>query len=110
MRRQIFVSLFVSIVLRDIVKVVSPDNESPLHLGADHPTSQDSSPDADISRERALLVNILTTDCFGGGLEAKADILVPALGNSEFSANSRFRILEKVLLLERLLNLFGHGT
>jgi hypothetical protein len=64
------------------VKVVPPDDEGSLHLGAYHSTSQDSPTYANVSGERALLVNVASVDGFIRGLEAKADVLVPAFGDS----------------------------
>jgi hypothetical protein len=92
-------------VFWNIVKVVPPDNESSLHLGADHPSSQDSSTDADVPREWAFLVNVVSIDRLIGSLEPKSNVLVPALGNSKLSPNSGLGILEKVLFLESFLDL-----
>ena len=51
-------SLFKSIVLLDVMKVISADNECPLHFQTLNNTSQDTTTDAHITSERAFLVNV----------------------------------------------------
>lgn len=58
--RDVSVSLLKSVVLLDVVKVVSPENNRSLHLLTLHNSRQDSSTDAHIASERALLVNVFT--------------------------------------------------
>ena len=50
--------LFESIVFLDIVKVVSPEDNSSLHLLALHNPCENSSADAHIASEWAFLVNV----------------------------------------------------
>jgi hypothetical protein len=50
------VSLLVSGVLWDEVKVLPADNEGTVHLGRHDGTSQDTATDGDQTGERALLV------------------------------------------------------
>lgn len=69
-------SLLVSIVLLDVVEIVSSDNNSVSHLvGNDH-CSEDLSSDADISSEWALFVDVVSLNGFLWGFEAKSDISV----------------------------------
>ena len=58
MYRNGFVSLLKSVVLFDVVKVVSPNDNGPLHLLALDDSRQNPPPDADITSERTLLVNV----------------------------------------------------
>ena len=51
-------SLLKSVVLLDVVKVVSPNDDGPLHLLALDNSRQDPPSDADITSERTLLVNV----------------------------------------------------
>lgn len=84
----ILVALLVAIVLAHIVQVVTTDDNSAFHLGADNSTSEDTSTDGDVSSERALLVDVSSSDGLLGSLEAKTDVLVPtgslALRNDAF--------------------------
>lgn len=43
--RHVTVSLFKSVVLSDVVKVVTPDDDSPLHLHFDNCTSENTTSD-----------------------------------------------------------------
>lgn len=61
--REILVSLLKTVVLLDVVEVVSSYDNCPLHLHALDNTSQDSTTDANIARERTLLVNVRSFYC-----------------------------------------------
>ena len=56
MRGKVLVSLLVSGVLGDEVKVFSTDDEGAVHLGRNDCTSQDTATDGDETGKRALLV------------------------------------------------------
>jgi hypothetical protein len=62
MSRYILVALLVTVVLGDVVEVVSPDNEGPVHLSGDDGTGQDTATDGDETSERAFLVYWITPD------------------------------------------------
>ena len=51
-------SLLESVVLLDVVEIVSPDDDSPLHLLALDNASQDPSANAHISSKWTLLVDV----------------------------------------------------
>lgn len=53
-------SLLKTVVLLDVVQVVTADDNGPLHLHFLHNTSQDATTNGYISCERALLVNVGT--------------------------------------------------
>lgn len=53
-------SLLESLILFDVMQVVSPDDNRPLHLLTLHNSSQDSASDAYIASKGAFLVNIRT--------------------------------------------------
>lgn len=82
-RRQVsgdvLVTLFVTVVLGDVVKVVATNNDGALHLGGDDNTSQDTALDVDFTNPGALLVNVGAVLGSLGGLEAVTNILEPAL-------------------------------
>ena len=69
------VTLFKSVVLGQIVEVVTTNNNSSLHLVGDDNTTENTTTDGDVASERALLVNVVTSDGSGRGLEAQTDIL-----------------------------------
>lgn len=80
MNRNVLVSLLVSVVLRDVVQVVSSDNDSTVHLGGYDGTSQNLTTDGDHTGEWALLVDVRTLNGSLWGLETQTDTLVPSLG------------------------------
>lgn len=101
----ILVALLVAIVLAHVVQVVTTDDDSAFHLGADNRTSENTSTDGDVSSEGALLVDISSSDGLLGSLEAKADVLVPtgsfALGNDAFIVEEDgFLLLEASVVLK----------
>ena len=53
---QVLVSLLVSGVLRDVVEVLSSDDDSSVHLGGNNGAGQDTAADGDETSEGALLV------------------------------------------------------
>ena len=53
-------SLLKTVVLFDVVEVVSSDDNGPLHLHALYNACQDSTTDTDIASEGTLLVNVCT--------------------------------------------------
>lgn len=61
------------------MQVVPPDDDRALHLGRHDDTREDTTTDRDVTGEGAFLVNVVTLDGLLGGLEAEADLLVPAL-------------------------------
>jgi hypothetical protein len=77
---KVLVSLFKTTVLLDVVKVVSSDNDSVLHLGGHDQTHKNSSSDGNVSGEGALLVNISSLDSGIRSLESKADVLYETHG------------------------------
>ena len=102
MSRDVLVTLFVTVVLGDVVKVVTTDNESTLHLGGNNNTSQDTTLDVNFTNERTLLVDVGTSLGFLGGLETVTDFLEPTL----VTLLSVLGVLEDTgLLLEGLFGL-----
>ena len=63
-------SLLISLVLSNIVKVVSSDNDGVLHLGRGHHSSDDSASDTDITSEGTFLIYISSTNSIIGGVES----------------------------------------
>ena len=73
---QVVVPLLESVVLLDIVEVVSAEDDGSGHLGGKHDTLEDSATDGHIGGEGALLVDVLSLDGRLRGLESEADLLV----------------------------------
>ena len=74
--RDIAMSLLVTVVFRDVVEIVSSDNNCSLHLGGDDDSLEDLASDGDLAGEGALLIDIVRLDSFFGGFEAESYILV----------------------------------
>ena len=68
-------SFLVSVVFGDIVEIITPDNNGPLHLSGDDNSLEDLSPDGNVAGEGTFLVNIFGFDGLFGGLESKSDVL-----------------------------------
>ncbi|KAH3678686.1 hypothetical protein OGATHE_000236 [Ogataea polymorpha] len=79
---EILVSLLVSVVFRDVVQVVSSDDDGSVHFGGHNSTGQNSTSDRDSTGERTLLVNVGTLNSGLRSLESQTDVLVPSLGSS----------------------------
>lgn len=69
-------TLLVTVVLGEEVKVITTEDDSALHLVGLDNTLEDTTADRDVGGERALLVNVVTNNSLLGGLEAKTDRLV----------------------------------
>ena len=52
------VSLFISVVFRNVVEVVSSDDDGPLHLGGDDNAFKDLSSDGNVAGEGTFLINV----------------------------------------------------
>ena len=68
-------SFFISIVFRDIVKIVSSDDNGSLHFGGDADAFQDSASDGDVAGEGAFLIDVSGFDGLFGSSEAESDVL-----------------------------------
>ena len=97
------VSLLETIVLLDVMKVVSANNNGSGHLGGNNHSSEDSTTDGNIASEWALLVDVSTVDGLLWSNETKADVLPPALGLLGSDTN-----WSGILSLESLLSLVSH--
>lgn len=96
MGSEVLVSLLVSVVLGDVVEVLSSDDDGSVHFGGDNLTSQDLASDRNVTNKGALLVNVVTGDGGRGGLESETDLLIPSLG---LSVDLGLGVLEDVRLL-----------
>ena len=60
MDRHVTMSLLKTVVLLDVMKVITTDDDSPLHLHLLDDTSKNSTTNGNITSEWALLVNVGT--------------------------------------------------
>lgn len=61
------VSLFKSVVFLYKVKIVPPDDQSPLHLQLLHHSCEDATSDGHVPREGAFLVYVISLYCLKNG-------------------------------------------
>lgn len=93
---KVLVTLLVSVVLGNVVEVVSSDDNGSVHLGRHNGSGENTATDGHQTGEGALLVNVRSLDGLRGGLEAQANVLVPSLG---LSADLGLGVLEDMGLL-----------
>ena len=104
----VLVALLEAVVLSDVVKVVSADDDGPLHLHFGHHARQDPPSNGDVTRKRAFLVNVGALDGLLWSLEAQTNVLVVSreLFFASFSKQDPLFILKDGrLLLVRTFNL-----
>ncbi len=77
----ILVSLFVPVVLWNVMQVVSSDDDSSVHLSRDNSTTEDSTSDRDQTGEWTLLVDVGSLNGGLRSLESQTNILVPSLSS-----------------------------
>jgi hypothetical protein len=73
--RDVPVALLETVVLLDVVEVVTAHDDRALHLGRDDDTTQDTTADADVAGERTLLVDVVALNSLLGRLETKTNVL-----------------------------------
>lgn len=106
MSGNVLVALLVTVVLGDVVEVFPADDDGPLHFVGDNNTGKDATTNVDGGGgEWALLVNVVAFNGFAGGLEAKSNILVPALDNGGLLSLDLGVLEDPELGLERFLGL-----
>ena len=71
-RGDILVALFITTVFRNVMKVVSSDDNSSLHFRGDTNTFQNTPTNRDIASERAFFVNIISFDSSFRSFKPKA--------------------------------------
>ena len=72
-------SLLESVVLLNVVQVVSANHDGALHFLLYHDALQDTASDRDQTGERTLLVDVVALDRIFRGLEAETDLPVEAV-------------------------------
>lgn len=69
------VSFFISVVFRDIVQVIPPHHNGPLHFGRNHNAFQYLAPDRYTAGEGAFLIDVFGFNSLFGCFESKSNIL-----------------------------------
>ena len=72
------VTLLIPVVLGDVVKVVTTDDDGALHLGGANDAGENATTDANIRSEGALLIDVSSLDGALRSAETKTDLLVEA--------------------------------
>jgi len=108
--RDVLVSLLITGVFGDVVKVFATDDDGTVHLGGNNGAGQDAASNGHKTGEGAFLVNIASLN---GGLwcaETQTDILIPSSPTLSdlLALGLRLGVDEDVrLLLERTFRLDG---
>jgi len=103
MDRHVAMSLLKTVVLLDVMEVITSDDNGPLHLHLLNDTGEDATTDGNVTSEWAFLVDVGSFDRLAGGLESETDItVVPQillhLGSFSVKEN-RGLLLERFLIL-----------
>jgi len=70
----VLVSLLETVVLLDVVKVITTNDDGVLHLVGLDLSLEDTATDGHVSGEGALLVNIVSVDGLLGGLDSETNV------------------------------------
>lgn len=98
----VLVSLFVTVILLDVVQVFTTNDNGAFHFGGNNLTSKNTSTDGYVTSEGAFLINVSSSDGFLGSLETQTDVLVPARTFTLWD-NALVVHEDGVLLLERFM-------
>ena len=99
MSRHVGVPLLESVVLLDVVQVISSEDDSSSHLVRKNDTLEDSASDRNIRGEWALLVNVRSGEGLLWGLEAKANLLGVSGDTSLLRGHGLLGVKENAVLL-----------
>ena len=92
------VSLLVSVVLGNVVKIISSDDNGSLHLCWDADTLEDSASDWDVAGEWAFLIDVGWFDGLFGGSESESDVFEVSDTWSGLFSEEFFSVQEDVFL------------
>lgn len=95
----ISVPFLISVVFWDVVKVITSNDDGPLHFGGNTDALKDLSPDGDAAGEGTFLINVLGFDGFLGSFEAKTDILEVSDSSGGLLGQQFLAIKEDIFLL-----------
>jgi hypothetical protein len=92
-------ALFESVVLSDEMEVITTDDDVVCHFVGDNDTLENSASDANVSGERALVVNVVAFHGLLGSLETKSNLLVESNTAACLFGNEFFGVKEDADLL-----------
>jgi hypothetical protein len=72
-------ALLITLVLLNVMEVISADNDGSVHLGALDTATKDTAADGDVTGEGAFLIDVITLDSLLGGLETETDGFIPSV-------------------------------
>jgi hypothetical protein len=78
-RIQVLVTTLISVVFRDVMQIISSEDDGAGHFGADDRAAQDPSSDAHITRKWAFMVDVRALDCLYRCFVAQPNCFVPSL-------------------------------
>lgn len=104
MSSQVTVSLLITIVLLNVVQIVTTDDNSAFHLVRNDNSSEDATTNRNAPSEGALLINVSTSNGLLRSLETKTNILVPT-GTLTLGDDALVVLEDGLLLLERTVGL-----
>jgi len=76
MSRDVGVTLLISVILGNVMQIITSHNNCSLHLGWNDDSLEDLSSNGDIGSEGAFLVDVVSFDSLLGSLEVESDVLV----------------------------------
>lgn len=100
MDRHILMSLFVAIVLFHVLQIISTNDNSAIHFCLSHNPVENTTSNADVTRERTLLIYVIAEYRFFRGFVPKTDRLV--VPPTFFPFN--FLFLECIFFLAGIIN------
>jgi len=103
----VLVAFLESVVLFDVVQVISPDNHGPVHFHLGDDTGENATTDGDLADKGALFVNVVSLASLSGNFEAKSWADTKS-GICLFKATF-FVMKNGRLLLKSSLSLIRHG-
>lgn len=92
------VSLFISVVFGDVVKIISSDDDGSGHFSWDNDALEDFSSDTDIAGEGTFFIDVVSFDGLLRGFEAKSDIFVIPDTWWSFLSKEFFAVKENIIL------------
>ena len=105
MSGHVLVPLLESVVLLNVMEVISAEYNGTCHLVRENNSLKESATDRNRGSERTLVVDVLSSDSFLGGLEAKTNSLVVTRFGGLLSGQSFLGVLEDTELF--LVSSFG---
>jgi hypothetical protein len=92
------VSFLISVVFGNVVKVVAPHHDRPLHFGGNANAFQNFAANGNVGGERTFLIDVLPFDGFLRSFEAQSDVLEIADAGTALLGQQFLTVQKDVLL------------